>query len=91
MRVDEQASCIVERVHDVHLDTLTHEGVATTLVDDLTLGVHHVIVLEEALTDTEVVFLDLLLGALDGLVEHAVLEYFTFLEAHLIHHSGKAI
>ena len=88
MRVDEQASSIVECVHDVHLDTLTHKGVATALVDDLTLGVHHVIVLEEALTDTEVVFLDLLLGALDSLVEHAVLEYFTFLKAHLVHHSG---
>ena len=64
---------------------------ATTLVDDLTLGVHHVIVLEKTFTDAEVVFFDLLLGALYSLVKHAVLEYFAFLEAHLVHHSSKTV
>ena len=64
---------------------------ATTLVDNLTLGVHHVVVLEETLADAEVVLLDLLLRALYGLVEHAVLQYLAFLEAHLVHHRRETV
>ena len=46
MRVNEDTPSIIERIHHIHLDTLTHEGVATALVDDFTLGVHHIVVLE---------------------------------------------
>ena len=91
MCVHEDTPSVVERIHDVHLDTLTHEGVAATLVDDLTLGVHHVVVLEETLADAEVVLLDLLLRALYGLVEHAVLQYLALLEAHLVHHRRETV
>ena len=44
------------------------------LVDDLALLVHHVVVLEHALADEEVLLLDLLLGALDLLGEHLGLD-----------------
>ena len=91
MRVNEDAPCIVERIHHVHLDALTHEGMATTLVDDFALRVHHIVILEETLTDTEVIFLYLLLCTFNGLVQHAVLKYFSFLKAHLVHHSREAI
>ena len=52
-------------VRDIHTDTLSHECVTTTFVDDLTLLVHYVIVLKETLTDTEVVFLNFLLCTLN--------------------------
>ena len=39
---------------------------ATVLIYDGTLSVHHVIVFKQALTDTEVVLLNLLLSALDA-------------------------
>ena len=37
------------------------------MLDNGTLTVHHVIILQEVLTDTEVVFLNLALGTLDAL------------------------
>ena len=86
VRVDEDTTSIIERIHHIHLDALTHQSMTATLIDDFTLGVHHVIVLEESLTDTEVILLDLLLCTLYGLVEHAVLKDFSFLEAKTIHH-----
>ncbi len=50
------------------------EDLAAVLVDDAALLVHHVVVLEDALSDQEVLLLDLLLGALDLLREHLRLE-----------------
>jgi hypothetical protein len=40
--------------------------VATLLVDNGALLVHHIVVLQQTLTNTEVVLLDLLLGTLDA-------------------------
>ena len=50
------------------------EDAVAVLVDDLALLVHHVVVLEDALALQEVLVLDLLLGALDLLGEHLVLD-----------------
>ncbi len=50
------------------------EDLAAVLVDDAPLLVHHVVVLENALSDQEVLLLDLLLGVLDLLREHLRLE-----------------
>ena len=50
------------------------EDLAAVLVDDAPLLVHHVVVLEDALSDQEVLLLDLLLGVLDLLREHLRLE-----------------
>ena len=56
-----------------------------TFVYDTTLVVHHVVVLQQTLTDTEVVFLNFLLCALNGLVDHRVLDYFILIESHTVH------
>ena len=53
---------------------LALENVVAVLVDDLALLVHHVVVLEDALADEEVLLLDLLLGAFDLLGEHPGLD-----------------
>src|SRR5262249_4479325 len=50
------------------------EDLAAVLVDDAALLVHHVVVLEDALADQEVLLLDLLLGVLDRAGEHLGLE-----------------
>ena len=55
------------------------------LVDDGTLLVHHIIVLDQALTDTEVVLFDLLLCALDALRDHWALDHLAILESKTVH------
>ena len=68
----------LDRVGDLLARDLGHvlalEDPVAVLVDDLALLVHHVVVLEDALADQEVLLLDLLLGALDLLREHLVLD-----------------
>ena len=56
---------VPDGVRDIHTDTFTHQGVTTLRIDNGTLLVHHVIVLQQALTDTEVVLLNLLLSTLN--------------------------
>ena len=55
------------------------EDLAAVFVDDAALLVHHVVVLEHPFADQEVLLLDLLLGVLDGLGQHARL-----FERHLL-------
>src|SRR5918999_1644675 len=55
-------------------DVLPLQDAVAVLVDDLALLVHHVVVLEDALALQEVLVLDLLLGPLDLLGEHLVLD-----------------
>ena len=49
------------------------QHLAALLVDDLTLGVHDVVVLQHVLTGLEVTGLHLLLGVLNGVAEHLLL------------------
>ena len=81
----------VEHVGDVRPDAVAIKGVPSALVNDLALGVHHVVVLQQALADAKVVFLDLLLGALDALGDHPCLDDFPFLVAHAVHHLADAL
>ena len=78
-------------IHDIHTDALTHQCVAALGVDYGTLLVHHVVVFQQTFTDTEVVFLHLLLCPFDGLGYHAVLNHLTLLEAQLVHDAGNAV
>ena len=55
------------------------------------LLVHHVVVFEQALTDTEVVLLDLLLCTLDTLGYHRTLDHLAFLESEAVHHTGDTL
>ena len=64
---------------------------ATTLINHLTLLVHHIIVFQQALTNTEVVFLHLLLSTLNRLVNHWVLNHLAFLESEFVHNGRNAV
>ena len=79
--LDDVYHTVPDDVGDIHADTFSHECVATLLVDDRTLLVHHIIVLNQTLSDTEVVLLHLLLGTLDTLRDHRTLNHFTLFEA----------
>jgi len=60
--------------------------VVTLGVDDATLGIHHVVVFEQALTDTVVVLLYAALSILYRLRHHIVLYHLVFLEAEAVEH-----
>ena len=78
-------------IRDVHADALAHQGVTTLRVDHSTLLVHDIIVLQQSLTDAEVVLLDLLLGTLYLFANHGALQHFAFLEAQLVHYGSNAL
>ena len=59
-------------------------------VDHGALLVHHVVVFEQVLTRTEVVFFDLLLCAFDALADHAGLDHLAVLETEFIHDTSNA-
>src|SRR3954467_9498124 len=60
-------------------------------VDRLALLVHHVVVLEEVLADVEVLSLDPLLRALDGLRQPGMLDGLVLLDAERLHQLGNPI
>src|SRR4051794_16454284 len=68
---------------------LALEDPVADLVDDLALLVHHVVVLEDALADQEVLLLDLALRRLDLLREHLRVE--RLLLAGLLRHRAEAV
>ena len=90
VRVDDVDTSIPNDVGDVHSDTFSHQGVAPFLVNHGALFVHHVIVFQQMLTDTEVVFFHFLLCALDALRNHRALNALPILESQTIHHRGDA-
>ena len=89
--VDDIQDAVPNHVGDIHADTLTHEGVVALFVDDRALLVHHVVVFEEAFTDAEVILLDLLLCAFDGVVYHLRLYHLAVLESQFVHNVGDAL
>ena len=89
--LDDVHYAVPDDVGDVHADTLAHECVAALLVDYGALLVHHVVVLEQVLTYTEVVLLNLLLCAFDALRDHRVLDTVALLEAETVHEACDAL
>ena len=76
---------VMNHLGNIDGQAVAEEGVAAFAVNRGTLLVHHVIVFQQTLTDAEVVFLDFLLGAFDGLGNHAVLDHIAVLVAHAVH------
>src|SRR5690606_31303632 len=60
-------------------------------INNISLLVHHIIILKQALTNAEIVFLNLLLCALNAVADHAVLDHITFLVSQFIHQSGNSL
>ena len=75
-----------EHVGDVRAQSVAMQCVAAAFVYDFALSVHHIIVLQQALPNPEIVFLDLFLCPFNGLCDHGMLNHVTFLVAHPIHH-----
>ena len=82
---------VPDHICDIHTDTFSHQRMTTFRVNYRTLLVHHVIVFQQTLTDTEVVFFHLLLSTLDGLGNHAVFNHLTFLESQFVHIVGDTV
>ena len=60
-------------------------------IDNGTLLVHDVVIFQQALTDTEVVFFHFLLCTFDGFGNHSVFNHLAFLETELVHDTGDAV
>ena len=88
---DEFLAEVIHHVVEVDGETLAKQGVTAFLVDDLALGVHHVVVFEQVLTYAEVVLFDLLLCLLNLLGDHRVLDDFAFLKAHAVHDASDTL
>ena len=56
---------LVDHLDDVVLNVLALEHLQTLCVDGLTLGVQHIVILKDVLTNAEVAGFDLLLGIFD--------------------------
>ena len=78
---------IVKHILDGLLQVLPVQHLPALLVDDLTLGVHYVIILKHILTGLEVPGLHLLLGILNGVGEHLLLDGGILVHAQLLHHA----
>ena len=72
--------------HDNRAHVLAVQHLPALRIDGFTLLIHNLIVLQEVLTDAVVVVLDLLLGILDGLGQHLVLNLLSFRHAHGVKH-----
>jgi len=81
----ERLDVLVEHVEHLAVEPLAGEGLAAALVDDLALRVEHVVVLQLALPDGEVVLLHLRLRPLDALVDPGVRDDLALLDAHAVH------
>ena len=80
-----------EHVLDGVLQVLPVEHLPALLVDDLPLGVHHVVVLQHVLTGLEVAGLHPLLGGLDGVGEHLLVQGGVLVHAQGLHHALDAL
>ena len=88
---DKRISSVINHIGDIHTNTLTHKRMVAFCVDHITLLVHHVIILDEAFTNTEVVLLHFLLCTLNRRRDHVMFNHLALLEAHLIHQACQAV
>lgn len=91
VRVDEGLRVVHHDVVQVDLDPFSVERMAALGVDHLALCVHHVVVFEQAFTDTEVVLFDFALGPFDRPRHHTGLDHFSLFEAHTVHQLGDTL
>ena len=92
-----------ERVCDVAFDVILHHGgdallkvfsvehLPALLVDDLTLGVHHVVVFKDALSRLIVAAFDRLLGVFDRAGEDLCVDRGVLVDAERFHHVHNAL
>ena len=76
----------MQHVLDGLLQVLPVQHLTALLVNDLALGVHHVVVLQHVFPGLEVSGFHLLLGVLDGVGQHFLLDGGVFVHTQLLHH-----
>ena len=81
---------LVDHLLDVIVNRIPLEHVATAIVDDLTLLVHHVVVLEQVFADLEVAGLHLFLRSLDGAGDQRMFDHFPLFGTQPVHNGGDA-
>ena len=86
--MDDDGANIFQHIGNINSETVAVKGVAALAIDGVALRVHHVVILQQTLTDAEVVLLHLFLRPFDGLGNHAVLDHFAVLQADSVHHIG---
>ena len=77
--------CIVHHVQDVELQPFAKQSIAPAGVNHLTLGVHHVVILQQSLAHSKVVLLHFFLRSFNRLGNHRVLDNLSFFKAHAVH------
>ena len=82
---------IIHIVGNIHSDSLSQQSVTSLLVDHLTLRVHHIVIFQQTLTNTEVIFLHLTLCTLDRFGNHGMLNHVTFLVSQTVHHPNDSL
>ena len=88
--LDDVDNTVPNGVGDVHSDAFAQQGVASFLVNHGTLLVHHVVVFQQVLTNTEVVFLYLLLCTLNTLRNHWAFDAFALFKSKAVHDACDA-
>ena len=75
---------VIEGIDNVGAYALAYKGMPTTRVYHVSLRVHHIIVFEQMLTNTEIVLLHTLLGVLYGIGHHLRLYRLAIVQAHAV-------
>ena len=73
------------------LEVLAVQHLAALLVDDLPLGVHHVIVLEHVFPGLEIAGLHLLLCVFNGVGQHFGVDGGVLVHPQLLHHAHDSL
>ncbi|MNE91913.1 hypothetical protein D3C80_1895830 [compost metagenome] len=60
-------------------------------VDLVTLCIHYIIVFQQALTDTKVIFFYFFLCTFDRFGDHTVLQYLALFVAHSVHQGSNTL
>ena len=84
--VDHILDDIPHHIGNINTYALAKECVMTAVIDVGTLLVHHIIVLQETLTDTEVILLNTLLSISYSVGDHTALYALPFLKSECIEH-----
>ncbi len=82
---------IVDHALDRRGKVLAVEHLLALLVDDLTLGIHDIVVFQHVLAHLEVAALDVLLRVLNGVGEHLGVDGRVLVDTERIHHVHDAL
>ena len=77
---------VIEHIHNIDADTFSHQSMVTLGINHITLCIHHIVVFEQSLTDSEVILLYPTLGVLDGLGNHIVFDHLIFFKTQTVEH-----